>query len=371
MNKKKIKKKNLILKQWQIMIIIAVLVSLIVSSSIMILTGISKKQDSGNVLYSYQINNSINYKVNLEDNSFFDTDSLPMDGIYIADLIKNIDVNFIYYYTNSNKLDLSYTYDIIANLKGTYGSSDTGNNAVWNKQYVLEKAYTETLTENNLVNLDKTLSIDFKYYKNIVDQFKIQLNLAIDASLEIIMTVKLDSSDGTLADVQNLSINIPLSSSTLKITKTYTEINQKSIYDSTSNSKPVKLLRIVIGTIILVISVVLSVLSLYYLVKITKKSEYDLKLKKIFKNFGEIIVEVSNELDYKDMHIINVKKFEDMIDLEEELRIPILHYEKEKDFESWFMIVKEKQLYRYILKVEKIEDISNPLKKNKKQLKNK
>lgn len=369
MSKKKIKKKSLLLKQWQIITIIVILLSMIVFSSIMILTGISKKSDSENVLYLYQINNSINYKVNLEDNSFFDTDSLPMDSIYIADLIKSIDVNFLYYYSNSKKLDLTYTYGIIANLKGTYGSSDTGNNAVWNKQYILNKSYTETLTENNLINLDKTLSIDFKYYKNIVDQFKIQLNLAIDASLEIIMTVKLDSSDGTLSDVQNLNINIPLSTSTLKITKTYTEVNQKNIYDSTINNKQVKLLRVIIGTIILIISVVLSVLSLYYLIKVTKKNEYDLKLKKIFKNFGEIIVEVSNELDYKEMHIVNVKKFEDMIDLEEELRIPILHYEKEEDFESWFMIINDKQLYRYILKAEKIEDLSNPLKKNKKAIK--
>jgi hypothetical protein len=58
-----------------------------------------------------------------------------------------------------------------------------------------------------------------------------------------------------------------------------------------------------------------------------------------------------------------------MIDLEEELRIPILHYEKEKNIESYFFIIKDKQIYRYVLKVDKIEDISSPIRKANSKIK--
>ena len=46
----------------------------------------------------------------------------------------------------------------------------------------------------------------------------------------------------------------------------------------------------------------------------------------------------------------DIKNFEDLINIEEELRIPILFYELEKDDEAWFIITTETQAYRYILK---------------------
>lgn len=370
MNKKNKKKKNNTLKQWQIILIIIILFLTIIFSSFLILTGISKKSDTESILYSYKIYNNINYKVNLYDNSFFETNYLTMNNTYIAALTKNINIVFSYNFSNSTKLDFTYTYDIVATLKGIYGTnSDNTENLVWNKQYILSNPVTEIFNQSNSINLEKNININFDFYQNIVEQFQNQLNLAIDAYLDITMTVKLTSIDNTLSNTKTLNIIIPLSSSTFKITTSYIKSKQENVYDSSYNKSNIKIFEVVFGTILLIISVLVSVIAFYYLIKVTKKSEYYLKLKKIFKNFGEIIVEVTNELDYKQMSVIDVKKFEDMIDLEEELHIPLLHYEKEKDVESWFVLINDKQLYRYILRVDKIEEITNPLNRIKNKIK--
>ena len=60
--------------------------------------------------------------------------------------------------------------------------------------------------------------------------------------------------------------------------------------------------------------------------------------------------EISNDIDVDEEKVIEVKKIEDMIDIEEELRMPILYYEKRPKKEAWFVIKHGKDTYRFVLK---------------------
>ena len=66
--------------------------------------------------------------------------------------------------------------------------------------------------------------------------------------------------------------------------------------------------------------------------------------------------------------IIEVKDFEDLVNIEEELRVPILFYELIHESESWFIITTSTQAYRYILKshadLEEIYNKGNKTKEN-------
>ena len=81
-----------------------------------------------------------------------------------------------------------------------------------------------------------------------------------------------------------------------------------------------------------------------------KESAYEKEIKRILKEYGDIIVEINTLMDISKMAIIEVKSIRELIDLESELRIPILYYEEEN--ESWFMIIQGRQLYRFIIKEE-------------------
>ena len=70
------------------------------------------------------------------------------------------------------------------------------------------------------------------------------------------------------------------------------------------------------------------------------------------KEYGDIIVELASEVKKDGYSIIEVKNFNELVDLEYELRIPITFYEKEEGQYGEFMITNEKNIYLFVLKDE-------------------
>jgi len=351
------KTSRLILDQWRRVAIISVLLLLMLISFLMINRGLSKDPTVKDLLYSYNISNNINYKVNLNENSFFDEKYLDMNKIYTASLIKNIETTFYYNYSNSNNLDLTYNYKIEGNIIGNYGE-DTDQ--LWSKSFTLILPVVVENTNTNLININQPLDIDFNYYKNISDEFISQLHLSIEAVFDIKMTIELKSLDGTLDKTEVIEMKIPLTESTFKIVTSYSQNDQSSVFNTNIEEKPIDSSKVLLGSVLLTICLIVFMLTFRSLFAITKKSQYQIKLNKLLKRYGEIIVEVTNKINIDGLSIVDVKSIEDMIDIEEELHIPILYYEIKENEEGWFVINKENQLFRLKLKSETTDDaISN------------
>ena len=129
------------LKMW-----VRVSLTIIISLGIFIpileiyLNSIEKKQYNNKKIYSYQINQSADYKVQLFDNTFTDEQEMASNKIYIADLTKNINLNLGYTYSGTKKAPLKYTYEITGKLYGENQDSQNGKtNTVWEKKYQLLK----------------------------------------------------------------------------------------------------------------------------------------------------------------------------------------------------------------------------------------
>ena len=60
-------------------------------------------------------------------------------------------------------------------------------------------------------------------------------------------------------------------------------------------------------------------------------------------------MEVENKPDVDGKNVMDVKGFEELITIEEEIRLPILFYE-ENDEEYVFLIIDENVVYRKIMK---------------------
>ena len=73
------------------------------------------------------------------------------------------------------------------------------------------------------------------------------------------------------------------------------------------------------------------------------------KLSKILKNYGNIIIEITTPINIDDYEIIEVKNIEEMVDLEEELRIPINFYEHIPNYYGEFTLIHNNIAYRYII----------------------
>ena len=65
--------------------------------------------------------------------------------------------------------------------------------------------------------------------------------------------------------------------------------------------------------------------------------------------YGDIIIEINDELERGNLQVIEVKTFNEMLDLEDELKVPILFYEIIRDKLGEFVINHNNFLYRYVL----------------------
>ena len=114
----------------------------------------------------------------------------------------------------------------------------------------------------------------------------------------------------------------------------------------------IQLIPVIIGSVTLLTSLTLLIHLSKTVIFINTKSRYKKEIEKLFKEYSEILVEVSSPIEFDNFTFIDIKEFDDMIDLEEEYKSPILYYEKVKDYESWFVVIKDNFMYRYIYKAE-------------------
>ena len=82
------------------------------------------------------------------------------------------------------------------------------------------------------------------------------------------------------------------------------------------------------------------------------KNTYKLELNKILRICQDKIVQVSSPLQIRGDELVEVKDFQEIIKLSEELAKPILCYISKQEEEALFAVITNGVLYRYVLKGE-------------------
>jgi hypothetical protein len=77
---------------------------------------------------------------------------------------------------------------------------------------------------------------------------------------------------------------------------------------------------------------------------------YDITLDKISKNYDSIIANVNNLPEINELKKIEVSTFEELIDVYNEVRMPINYYQNEQKTESTFIIINDEIVWIYTLK---------------------
>lgn len=347
--KSNIKKKKLVLKRWVRISIISLFSILFCIALYLILTGLFPKKDTKSY-YSYNVKRNIDYKVYLKENDFFKDDYIEMDKQYTSELIDYIDIDLSYLFNGSAVTNMNYDYDITATIIGEYENSSSGKLELWTKEYKLLETQNKSIYDTTLFDINQNLKIKYDDYKKVVDEFNNQFNLSIDAYLNIKLNIKynglIQKNKKEVNNTDKLEMNIPLTKSIINIETKYDEETNKSLMPSEDELRNMD--KVYIGVIILIIAVTLIIV-LHDKVFVSKKTYYSKMLNKILKNYAQIIVEVSNPISYDGLEILEIKKFEDMIDAEEKAKSPMLLYETDKGKESHFVVVNDKYAYVFIL----------------------
>lgn len=82
-------------------------------------------------------------------------------------------------------------------------------------------------------------------------------------------------------------------------------------------------------------------------ISINRNKKVQVKVYRILKKYREIIVELEYKPNFEIKNVVDVESFEELIDVEEDVRVPILFFEHGGQFV--FLIIGENVVYRKIL----------------------
>ena len=340
-------------------IIIAVTIIIVIVLSVILVFNIIKvlKYKEGHpkdIIYIIDIKDSNNFEVILKENSFINNIEANNNLSYITSLIDYINSSFRYEYQGSKGVRTDYEYYVKANIISEY--RDDNNRLtlkpIWNKELILidkKKGYTE----DSKVLVIEEFKIGIEYYNNLVNQFKTELNIPTKSTLEIkfiINTTARLKKNINIKKEHYMLMSIPLDVTAFDITTSKNFFEQEITYNKEQRKTEISYLIAIIYIIIIIVVDYIGIYIINYILD-RKKSKYMLEKNKILKNYNNRIVTVTNLINYSDFEIFDVTDFKELIDFANEAYEPIIFWEKKdrRNREAWFVIIRDKILYRYII----------------------
>lgn len=329
---------------------------LIAIGLIFIKNGVEKK-DEKDIYYTYQTAKNSTYDVVLMPNNFYDESVLAEGKPYPAQIIEKYDIDFEYKYKASSKAKMSYSYQVKAEIVGQVVDGNNVNQEIWNKKYKITEPTDYQSVEDNNFNLSHNISIPYAHYRNLVKNYENTYNISLDAYLKVnfIVTYNVelpsDSKDKkekyTKSDT--IELRIPLSDITSTVNKNYQPTAGKDFISETDKKDHfITILLVVVGIGEICTGALIIIVNRANK-KYTSKELYTRNIEKIIKEYADLIVTVSTEPDLEDKNIMKLDKIEDIIDLAEQNKVNIIHYEEEKNKVSKLYVFTGHVGYVYIV----------------------
>lgn len=312
--------------------------------AIVLLFNISKNQVH-NVVYTES--SDIDYKVYLKKNDFFTGEYVEANNQYIASLIDYIQTEMNYKLEAQEKnIEYEFSYSVAAEI-------DVQDKATRKSLYKITddlikegKYYTNT---DEALEIREVLKIDYNKYNDLINKFVELYDLEdYNANLIINMYVNIYDEDGNIngAGTPVATLNVPLTEKTMSI-----DIESNSVNESSIMAKAVNNNGYIFGAAILFIVAIVMAIRLKVFIKDTESEDslYRMKLRKIMMSYSSYIQKIDSEYSFEGKQIIEIKLFEDLLQLRETLNKPVLMVEKENAKETYFFVPADNTIYLYEL----------------------
>lgn len=305
---------------------------------------------------NYKEISHVDYKVFLKKNNFYETEYLNKDMVYVASLIKNIEVDFNYLFNITKESSLDFDYDVIGRLLIT---DNNGQKVFYQKDYVLLKKEYGKMTDNTSFEVSKKINIDYAYYNNLANNFRSSYGINTKSNLIVMMNVHKKNNDNNFSidNSGKMSLTIPLSEKAIDITMNYKEINKNSQIFTDMSVVVNNYLYMLLSTIT-IIAMIACIVPLVKLIlrSRTKKSPYDKYVNRILKEYDRLIIETTTGPNTADNTCLTkVKNFEELLDVRDNLGLPIKYYIVNKHEKCNFYINHGEEVYLLVIKAADFE----------------
>ena len=302
-------------------------------------------------IYKYTDKFNYDYKINLIKNKYLtNTDVENKNLAYVTDLIDNIDLNLNYEYLGNKNSNLKYSYSVVGKMQAFYNKNGE-EQKIWDKEETLLNEKNGEVSGDK-IKVNEHLILDLKDKNELLNDFKQQLGMTIDAKFTIFLKINVltNVEDKEILDEFMPLLNVNLAEKTTKITGENNTEKTEYISKEINIAEGQKVIFIVLDLLILIIALAILRYALRAAVINQLKNEFKYELNRILKICQDKIVEISTKPNDENREIVFVKDFGEIVKISEELFKPILYYKEKDSEEAWFSVVSEKTSYRYILK---------------------
>ena len=300
------------------------------------------------VVVNYSEKSNLDYKVYLKPNDFYEEDYLGKDMIYVASLIDRINVDFNYTFGIADNENLDFNYSIYGKLLIT---NKGGTKSYFEKTYTLLENKSVSMVNNSVQNIIENLDIDYGYYNSLANSFNKAYGVDSESKLVVYMVInrKSNANSGLEMDSESImNVAIPLSERAIDISLDYKEIDTNS---SVLKKKDVSLnnvVSLVIAVMLIILAVIMAVKFVRKISLITeKKNKYDKYVAKILKEYDRLIAESSTLISFEGKEIVKIDKFTELLDIHDNLTLPIMYYNVTSHVKSYFYIAHQNIVYLY------------------------
>ncbi len=317
---------------------------------------------------SYDESGTLDYRVYLFENDFFEEEYLGKDQAYVASLIDDIKADFQYKLDMDTKnVEYKYSYKIDTVLEVLDKNSGI---ALFNPSYATVPEKTLAQNSSNALAINEAVSIDYEYYNGIAKRFIDEYNLeSTESRLIVTMHVNVISiSDDFAQSTKNeyaQALSIPLTDKTLdiKISSSVPDSENKILAcDRVATKNLFKL-----GTSFAAGLDALLIVIFIFFVFATRNRDinYTIRVQKLVSAYKSFVQKITNEFDTNGYQQLSVDTFNEMLEIRDTISSPILMSENEDKTCTKFLIpTNTKLLYVYEIKVDGYDEIYGTEDKN-------
>lgn len=275
--------------------------------------------------YSYDIKQSIDQKVFYFQNSFYENGPENNDG-YVMDLTDKIGMTFHYDFKASEVQNLSYAYEIRAVLRGKYLLAGTEKDAsnVWTKEFQLLKPVLG-VEKTDKLSFSPRVEVPYVEYKAMIDQLRAALSLIMESDVTVTFSVRVtgDIGGAKLDDIRTSTVVATIGPQIYALKTKYEPKDFKQIVPVATQAEIDKTAQIELYVAVAIVGLAVASFG-YGLRKQIFKTPYQRELDRIYRYHDGIIVRAHKQTEMTGKHIVEVKSFDDMLNLEEGLKLPLV-----------------------------------------------
>ena len=309
---------------------------------------------------TYSEESKATYEVGLIEDGLFDEEFSDSNKKYIASLVDDISVNFNYKMTLDRNVEYTYSYKIVLSVDV---SEKDSSYSLFNKTEVVKQSEVMTANSKEISITEDTL-IEYAQYNQTITQFMDAYKLdSFKANLKLSMYVSVVASSADfeqeLKQDHVISVATPLAAKTIAIDVVGNNKNSNGASQIKLKTPELKYKQYYLygSAASLFLGVLFALIAIGYESKSrTPKVVYDKEINKIARNYGGYVQTVKADVNLDNYQVIMLSSFDDLLDIRDTVRQPILYKESEEGDKATFVVINNDLAYKYCVEVLKDEE---------------